>query len=139
MTDHELTELLADDARAVERLAALLFRLARDSVPFGKIEEHLRAIEEAHGTERVTYVGVAHPMGEWARETAHRVLMVAASYITWEAKSETNELIYCHPHCDGRPKGARWVVPLDDIPLPLRGASEECANCCHVLSLRPAE
>lgn len=31
-----------------ERLAAFLFRLARDELPSGMIEEHLRVVEEAH-------------------------------------------------------------------------------------------
>jgi hypothetical protein len=57
-----------------ERLAAFLFRLARDEVPFGKIEEHVRVVEEAHAPgESAAFIGEAAPMGEWARRTAARL------------------------------------------------------------------
>lgn len=66
---------LTPEQHAEERLAALLFRLARDNVAFGIIEEQVQVVERAHHhPERVEYVEQAKPMGEWARRTAKRVL-----------------------------------------------------------------
>lgn len=67
--------MMTPEQHAEERLAALLFRLARDDVPFGKIEEHVQVVERAHHhPERVKYLGSARLTGAWARDTARRVL-----------------------------------------------------------------
>jgi hypothetical protein len=63
------------DTLDVERLAAFLFRVARDELSFGRIEEHVRVVEAAHGPgEPVVYVDEASPMGEWAIRTARRLM-----------------------------------------------------------------
>lgn len=62
---------------ANELLTAFLFRLARDNVPFGVIEEHVAVVETAHVEgEEVEYAANAVHMGEWAREVAARLTPV---------------------------------------------------------------
>lgn len=56
-----------------ERLAAFLFRLARDNVPFGVIEEHIQVVERYGFGEEQKYIADAAPMGEWARRAANRL------------------------------------------------------------------
>lgn len=60
---------------ANERLAALLFRLARDELPQGVIEEHVRVVEQAHSDPDapVRYEHDGRHLGAWARETAERL------------------------------------------------------------------
>jgi hypothetical protein len=65
-----------------ERLAAFIFRLARDEIPTGKIEEHVRVVCKAHthgGRHAETGEGVVYEpecahIGEWAQEVADRLL-----------------------------------------------------------------
>jgi hypothetical protein len=59
-----------------ERLAAFIFRLGRDAVPFGVIEEHVQVVEGAHvAFEPIEYLGsVAKTQADWAREIAARLL-----------------------------------------------------------------
>lgn len=62
---------------ANERLAAFLFRLARDEVPTGVIEEHVRVVQAAHAHgEPVTYVEDAEHLGNWAHSVAARLVPV---------------------------------------------------------------
>jgi protein TonB len=44
-----------------------------------------------------------------------------------------NALYYEHPGC------SRWVVPLDDMELPLVGEERECSNCAVVLPIKTVE
>lgn len=57
-------------------------------------------------------------------------------YIEWWAEPVANALNYRHVGCDT--PHTRWIVPLDDVPLPdERGeTTHECAHCCYVVSLR---
>lgn len=50
--------------------------MARDEATFGAIEEHVRVIEHAHAhpNEVVQFVDSARHLGEWARDTAARIL-----------------------------------------------------------------
>lgn len=59
-----------------ERLAAFLFRMARDEVSFGDIESHVRVVETAHANpdQAIQFIDSARHMGEWARDTAARIL-----------------------------------------------------------------
>lgn len=53
--------------------------------------------------------------------------------IEWWAIPEDNAVWYQHIGCDDPP--ARWLVPMDDCPLP-DSADAECAHCCYVRPLR---
>lgn len=61
------------------RLAAFLFRLGRDNLPSGIIEEQVRVVEDAHdGTTPVVYNNDGHGrsaeiLGQWAEEMAERL------------------------------------------------------------------
>jgi hypothetical protein len=58
-----------------ERLAAFIFRLGRDNLPTGIIEEQVTVVERAHGhDDDVEYVPSAEHLGDWARSMADRLL-----------------------------------------------------------------
>lgn len=56
--------------------------------------------------------------------------------IYWHTLPDSNALVYEHVGCDGGPFIYRWIVPLDDRPMPPKGEDRECANCCQVRPLR---
>lgn len=60
-------------------------------------------------------------------------------HIEWWVDRTRNGLYYRHVGCDTL--HTRWIVPLDDMPLPdERGeTSQECAHCCYVVPLKKAE
>ena len=60
----------------LERLAAFVFRLARDDVSFGRMEDHLRVVEKHHpdGAPAAEYLDGAKPLGEWARSVSARLV-----------------------------------------------------------------
>jgi hypothetical protein len=61
--------------------------------------------------------------------------LAAQDAIYWHALPDSNALVYEHVGCDGG-FTYRWIVPLDDVPLPLTSEDCECANCCLVRPLR---
>lgn len=53
--------------------------------------------------------------------------------IVWRDEPEANARIYQHVGCDEPPGG--WVVPLDDMPPPVR-SEMECARCCKIVPFK---
>lgn len=51
----------------------------------------------------------------------------------------TNERIYTHVPCDGKESGSSWMVPLDDVPMPVHGSTWECPGCSLVAPIVRAE
>lgn len=67
-------------ARTLDRLQSFLYRVARDHLPTGVVEEHLRVVvdSEAHSGEPTRYVGQrAAAMSVWARLVAETLLGTA--------------------------------------------------------------
>lgn len=58
----------------LERLASFVFLLARDHVGFGIVEDTLDRLEGREPDAGVKYVGVARPLGDWARTAALRLV-----------------------------------------------------------------
>lgn len=58
-----------------ERLAAFLFRIMRDDLPTGTVEDQVQVVEGAHsGLEPTEYLDAAKPLGEYARQLAKRLV-----------------------------------------------------------------
>lgn len=71
---------LTERARTLDRLQSFLYRVARDHLPTGVVEEHLRVVvdSEAHSGEPTRYVGQrAAAMSVWARLVAETLLGTA--------------------------------------------------------------
>lgn len=60
--------------------------------------------------------------------------LAAQDAIYWHVVPDSNALVYEHLGCDG--DTYKWIVPLDDVPLPLAAQDCECANCCLIRPLR---
>lgn len=61
-------------ARPQTRLTAFLFRLMRDNVPTGIVEEHVRVVEVAHSPDGVADFLGAHGVALYAQELAQRLV-----------------------------------------------------------------